>query len=288
MGVFARWSHPGVCRVLCVGTPPVLRQQLKTALDESPSLELRDPFAMMLPLFDQIIKLYDDSAWRVRDQVRAIEKNRASHAADFVAMHDISRHAGHLVEVHAATVETMESLLHRQRAIHDGLSSLDKTHKEQSQEYLEFQLQIIKSLQRRSLSIQERINSEITLVLCCSHGVLQTANAWQGDNIIMATQDNTVMKSIALLTVTFLPATFISVISRRSIRFRCGVDRRIGTVQHHLFLIRRRELERVQEVLDILGGCDSIDLVCPGGLVAGARGDMSAKPVAGAKLKFCW
>lgn len=74
MGVFARWSHPGVCRVLCVGTPPVLRQQLKTALDESPSLGLRDPFAMMLPLFDQIIKLYDDSAWRVRDQVRAIEK----------------------------------------------------------------------------------------------------------------------------------------------------------------------------------------------------------------------
>lgn len=222
-----------------------------------------------------------------RDWWLTSKQNRASHAADFVAMHDISRHAGHLVEVHAATVETMESLLHRQRAVHDGLSSLDKTHKEQSQEYLKFQLQMIKSLQRRSLSIQERINSEITLVLCCSHGVSQTANAWQAYNI-MATQDNTVMKSIALLTVTFLPATFISVISRWSIRFRCGVDRIIGTVQHHLFLIRRRELERVQEVLDILGGCDSIDLVCPAGLVAGARGDMSAKPVAGAKLKFCW
>ncbi|KAM4065464.1 corA-like Mg2+ transporter protein domain-containing protein [Hirsutella rhossiliensis] len=148
---------------------------------------------MVIPLFDQVIKLYDDSAWRVRDKVREIERNRGTHTTDFVAMHDISRHAGHLVEVHAATVETMRSLLHRQEIAYRVLPSLNKTYKEQAHEYLNFQLQMIKSLQRRSLSIQERINSEITLAYN-----------------IMAVQDNTVMKSIALLTVTFLPATFIS------------------------------------------------------------------------------
>lgn len=79
-------------------------------------------------------------------------------------MHEVSRHAGHLVEVHAATIETMESMLHRQRTLYEAIPWLDKTYKVQANEYLSFQLRMMRNLHRRSLSIQERIHAEITLV----------------------------------------------------------------------------------------------------------------------------
>lgn len=74
MGFFTRWRQSSGCMVLCIGTPEELRKQLEVVLRASPSLELGDPFAMLRPLFDQIIKLYDDSTCRVRDEVRALEE----------------------------------------------------------------------------------------------------------------------------------------------------------------------------------------------------------------------
>jgi hypothetical protein len=57
-GFFTRWSHPGVCRVPCIGTPT----------------ELQDSFAMLRPLLDEVVKSFDDSTWRVTKQVRRIEQ----------------------------------------------------------------------------------------------------------------------------------------------------------------------------------------------------------------------
>jgi hypothetical protein len=75
MGFFTYWDHPGLCRVLCIDTPEELQLGLQTVLgNQSPLLELRDPFAMHVPLIDQIILLYDISVWRVRDPVRKFEK----------------------------------------------------------------------------------------------------------------------------------------------------------------------------------------------------------------------
>lgn len=36
-----------------------------------------DPFAMYVPLMDQLIKLYDESVWSMRNMVRPIEKVRS-------------------------------------------------------------------------------------------------------------------------------------------------------------------------------------------------------------------
>lgn len=72
MGFFTCWDNSGRCRVLCIDTPEDLQSGLETVLQES--LNPRDPFAMHIPLLDQIVKLYDDSVWRVRDPVRDIEK----------------------------------------------------------------------------------------------------------------------------------------------------------------------------------------------------------------------
>ncbi|RDA85371.1 hypothetical protein CP532_6429 [Ophiocordyceps camponoti-leonardi (nom. inval.)] len=204
MGFFTRWCHPRSSKVLCVGTPATFHDRLRQELDKTPRLELRDPFAMLIPLLSHIIELYDESTWRVRNKVRTIEKftchkTRGRQRADFVAMHDVSRHAVHLNEVYTAAIETMENLLRRQKLTQDAIASLDKTYKEQAQESMSFYLQLMKSLKLRSASNQERLNAEIVLAY---H--------------IITSQDSTVMRTIAVLTMTFLPASFIAKSSSRN------------------------------------------------------------------------
>lgn len=74
IGVFTRWDSPGCCRILCVDAPEALRHSLKASLAQMSTLELKDPFCMHVPLIDEIVKLYDQSVWQVRNAVREIEK----------------------------------------------------------------------------------------------------------------------------------------------------------------------------------------------------------------------
>ena len=60
----------------------------------------------------------------------------------------------------------MEGIQRQQKAIYESLSSgLAKTYKEQAQEYISFQMQMVKSLKQRSISNHERLKSEIILVI---------------------------------------------------------------------------------------------------------------------------
>ena len=77
MGFFTGWDHLGCCRVLCIDTPKELQSGLGSVLrKQSPPITFGDPFAMHVPLIDQIILQYDTSVWRVRNPVREIEKAR--------------------------------------------------------------------------------------------------------------------------------------------------------------------------------------------------------------------
>jgi hypothetical protein len=74
MTFFSRWE-PGHCIVLCVDTPDSLRVRLEQSLaTEQGTLDLSDPFALHIPLLDQIIILYDQSVWGIRDLIRRVEK----------------------------------------------------------------------------------------------------------------------------------------------------------------------------------------------------------------------
>lgn len=75
MGFFTFWSKPDFCRILCIGTPPELQLALQADLmQRNPGLEFKHPFGMFAPLIDQIVELYDDSVWRLRDPIRKIER----------------------------------------------------------------------------------------------------------------------------------------------------------------------------------------------------------------------
>ena len=74
MDFFATWSVENSCRILCVDTPPDMREGLKVLLAAAPTLDLRDPFAAVRPLLDEVIKCCDDSTWRMTKLVRKVEK----------------------------------------------------------------------------------------------------------------------------------------------------------------------------------------------------------------------
>jgi hypothetical protein len=84
MGFFTCWDDSGNCRVVCVDTPEELQLGLKdffqshlgpeAALQKQwHPLNFDDPFAMHIPLIDQIVLRYDESVWLIRDLIRDVE-----------------------------------------------------------------------------------------------------------------------------------------------------------------------------------------------------------------------
>jgi hypothetical protein len=82
MDFFTRWSGSNACRVLCINTPPEVCRAMRTFLiptptptpTPTPSFEFRDPFAMLRPLLDEVIKSCDANTWSVTREVRKVEK----------------------------------------------------------------------------------------------------------------------------------------------------------------------------------------------------------------------
>ncbi|OTA91443.1 hypothetical protein M434DRAFT_76283 [Hypoxylon sp. CO27-5] len=196
MGFFTQWSGTNSARVLCIGTPQSARIKLAGILARSPPPELRDPFAMLYPLLDEVITECDDDIWRITKEVRKIEKawELPNHKPTFEILNNLARHVRHMVEVVSVAAETFQCLASQQHMNFTRLSgSILETSRIQAEEYLVFQIQMIKSLGRRAQATSERLDGEIHLAYN-----------------ILASTDNQIMKSVALLTMIFLPATFIA------------------------------------------------------------------------------
>jgi hypothetical protein len=78
-------------------------------------------------------------------------------------MHEISRHSIHVSEVLLVTIQNFEMLREQQTYMHDQ-SDFAKEYREQAHEYLNFQIQMLRSLRERSISNHSRLTSEITVV----------------------------------------------------------------------------------------------------------------------------
>ncbi|EEA26029.1 conserved hypothetical protein [Talaromyces marneffei ATCC 18224] len=191
-------------QILCIDTPEDFpKRLLKALLEHSSQMTqnyFRDPFSMHAHLLDQVVQLNDKSVWAIRHPIRDIEKRRPTAGPDFESMHEISRHTIHISEVLLVTIQNFEALREQQEYMHneslklsEGKLVLGKEYRERAHEYLNFQIQMLKSLRERSISNHSRLSSEIVVAY----------------NRI-AQQDNRAMSSIAFLTMTFLPAAFIS------------------------------------------------------------------------------
>jgi hypothetical protein len=74
MSFFGRWE-PDHSMVLCIDTPEDFRSQLEQSIAKGEDMiDLSNPFALYVPLVDQIVDLYDRSVWGIRDLIRTVEK----------------------------------------------------------------------------------------------------------------------------------------------------------------------------------------------------------------------
>ena len=81
MSFYTKWT-PQFTLNLCFDVPMTTQIRLRQALDscERP-FSIHNPYASHVRMLDQILMLYDESVWALRDGVRQIEKvlqNRAS------------------------------------------------------------------------------------------------------------------------------------------------------------------------------------------------------------------
>ncbi|KAH7401712.1 hypothetical protein DE146DRAFT_440031 [Phaeosphaeria sp. MPI-PUGE-AT-0046c] len=211
----SRWN-PQSCIILCSGVDPAFQHLLRQTLARLwPRIPHAEPFSLHVPLVQTILELQDSSVWSIRDVVRTIEKGRLLSNfgfQDFALLHETARHAIHSFETLSVLVETVEVM--QQQVIdlptthkRGGSSRVEDSHLIQT--HIASQVQMLRSLFLRSQSNKERLQNEIAL----AHNL----NA-QRDSQVMkelgesARLDGRALKTIAVVTMAFLPPTFLSAI----------------------------------------------------------------------------
>ncbi|KAF7504365.1 hypothetical protein GJ744_002422 [Endocarpon pusillum] len=206
----------GKTSVLCFDAPDRFRLELLESL-KSRGWRSNDPGIYQLHTFllDQIINLYDESVWALRDLVRNLERGRTGIRPvepDFPALHDIARHAIHVSETLDVAIENVSSMLRQYTSFPEDRSfqsAEEKTKFRRTTQCFNFQMQTLKGLKARSASNQARMQNEITLAFnLVTQRDSQVALGISG----AMRSDSTAMKTVAILTLTFLPATFVSAI----------------------------------------------------------------------------
>ncbi|KAH0278933.1 hypothetical protein KCU91_g2130, partial [Aureobasidium melanogenum] len=213
MGFFTRWTDRSNL-LICFDTPEEFRQQFVDTLQarQNDAGECaHKPYALHIILMDFLIHLYDQSIWDMSNKVREIEEHREFQTnEDYPGLHEVARHTAHAtetVQVAGNVIERMasecEALAEREtdddaeQAMYERLESLRMHHS------------MMLGVAARSISNEKRLSNEINLLFNTmaqkDNGVnLQIARATKADGVAM--------KTIAIVTLTFLPATYVSAI----------------------------------------------------------------------------
>ncbi|KAJ6044428.1 hypothetical protein N7460_005783 [Penicillium canescens] len=202
--------------------PPIQGRCLRALMHPDPSL-LSDPFWAHPYLMEQIARAQEPSVWAIRDHVRALETERKPEGRpqpDYRRLHDIARHAIHVNETLDATMQSLEYLM-TEHEYYKNLSHENATSaSEDIHRRLRFFQSFIANLRSRSISNEKRLQNEIQLAF---NTVAQHDSSITLE-ISRATQlDSATMKTIAFVTLTFLPPTFICAIFSMSF-FNYGPD----------------------------------------------------------------
>jgi Mg2+ and Co2+ transporter CorA len=127
-------------------------------------------------------------------------------------LHDIARHAIHVTETLDVSIQTLEYILaHHQdclRLKHTISSGTDQIPQawQDIHSHLSFLQSYLRNLRHRSISNEKRLQNEIQLAF---NTVAQHDAALTVDISRAARLDSATMKTIAFVTLTFLPPTFI-------------------------------------------------------------------------------
>ncbi|CAG8418485.1 unnamed protein product [Penicillium salamii] len=226
LNVFTRWiaSTKQTIVVLFDPNAPIRKLVPQSLLKFNPTL-LGDPYWAYPTILDTVANLQESAVWLIRDQVRSIEKKEPIPGAipnpEYRKLHDIGRHAIHVCETLDVAVQTIESVqMHHVRFLDSNPEVNDLAVDQDVRAELEFHRSFIANLRHRSTSNEKRLRNEIQLAF----NTVAQHNAGTSVEIGRAAQiDSSAMKTIAFVTLIFLPPTFISSLFSMSF-FQCGQD----------------------------------------------------------------
>lgn len=173
-----------------------------------------DPFWIDALLLQEVVRLQHEAVWAIRNQVRDLEKGRTPRNKpdpDYGYLHEIERHAIHVLETIDLAIGTTDCILTQHELFMSDMPPHQKftQRSKQIHQRLQFHSNMLNSLRHRSMSNKERLLNEIQL----SFQTVAQYDAKISVKIGKAAQaDSAAMKAVAFLTLTFLPATFTSAI----------------------------------------------------------------------------
>lgn len=215
INIFTRWFRStNQTVILLFGFKQPKTMSLPGLFERPDPEKLINPFWVYPHLLEGVITLQDTSVWTIRDKVRAIETtdiNRLSTGKpsyNYRLIHDTARHAIHVTETLDVLVQNMDHVL-RQHANYTSTRPGNEFSavSQDVQSRLEALYSYITSMRHRSISNEKRLQNEIQLAF---NNVAQQ-NAEVSVQIgHVALSDSAAMRTVAFVTLAFLPPTFIS------------------------------------------------------------------------------
>ncbi|OJD33125.1 mg2+ transporter zinc transport protein [Diplodia corticola] len=202
-----------VTLLLCMDTPGDLQAAIQDAWDCG-LVDGSDPYRWHCFIVDKVTDLYNRSVWGLRDFVRLdVEKRRSPEFVDFERLHEIARHIIHSNETLEVALSTLEGMLEAHQVFSEQTSGSSGSVMDQfsarhsyssSGKVMDFsarhtQLEMsalrrtVKATFLRSKSLSDRLNNEINLAY----------------NLVNQ-RDSFLMKTIAVMTLIYLPGSYIA------------------------------------------------------------------------------
>jgi hypothetical protein len=211
--IFTRFSHlTGQTGILLLDMKEFVPFVMQTERGDVQLTQLSDPLWVYNYILERVARVSKRSVWRIRDKVRSIEK---THTPSYERLHhDVTRHAIHVTESLDATVNTLEHILR----CHDSLVSPQRTSTALYGKELAFEVwedvhtrlaffqSYLGNLSHQAAANEKRVHNEIEMAF--NMGAQKSTQIAQ-KNTQIALEDSGTMKTLSLVTLTFLPPTFI-------------------------------------------------------------------------------
>ena len=210
---FTVWNSLGFQGVLCFDIHPAFQDQIYDVLMHYCSHSLQGQAYQLHPAFvAHVLELFDHSVWTLRDRVRDIEKRRMDKTepeTDYPLLHEIARHVCHSSETLSVAIDTTSSM-RTQCGLLERESSRDTSAPcVRVRQRLDFLQQLLNGLHARSVAVEARLKNELNLAI---NLVAQQETAATVRISKAARSDGAAMRAVAVITLLFLPSTFVSTI----------------------------------------------------------------------------
>jgi Mg2+ and Co2+ transporter CorA len=207
VNLFTRWFKSTEQTGILLFGPP---DDLSTPLFDPNPTQLNDPFWMYSDILGEVGRLQEGSVWGIREYVRDIEK--AETPADqkpnpnYRRLHDIARHAIHVTETLDVAAQNIDHIIKQHEIYTNMLADPQPRAHQLISRRLAFFQSYVGSIRHRSVSNQLRLQNEIQLAfnIVAQHDTSVTVGISRA-----ARSDSATMKTLAFVTTTFLPPTFL-------------------------------------------------------------------------------